>query len=49
MRAISIGWSKLVNDSATLHPSLRKRLLDMRFDVRRCLAIGRAMIRAGVR
>ena len=33
-----------VNDSATLHPSLRKRLLDTRFDVRRCLAIGRAMI-----
>ena len=33
-----------VNDSATLHPSLRKRLLDMRFDVRRCLAIGRAMV-----
>ena len=38
-----------VNDSATLHPSLRKRLLDTRFDVRRCLAIGRTMIRPGVR
>ena len=32
-----------IADSADLHPSLRKRLLDMRFDVRRCLAIGEAM------
>ena len=28
--------------SGTLHPLLRKQLLDMRFDVRRCLAIGAA-------
>ena len=32
-----------VGRSATLHPSLRKRLLNMRFDVRRCLAIGEAI------
>ena len=32
-----------INDSSTLHPSMRKRLLDMRFQVRRCLSIGKAM------
>ena len=31
-----------VSRSDTLHPLLRKRLLDMRFDVKRCLAIGTA-------
>ena len=31
-----------VSQSETLHPLLRKHLLDMRFDVRRCLAIGAA-------
>ena len=31
-----------VSRSDTLHPLLRKRLLDMRFDVTRCLAIGAA-------
>lgn len=31
-----------VSHSETLHPLLRKHLLDMRFDVRRCLAIGAA-------
>ena len=36
---------RAVDESASLHPSLRKRLLDMRFDVRRCLAIGAAMQR----
>jgi aminopeptidase N len=29
-----------ISQGADLHPSLRKALLDMRFDVRRCLAIG---------
>ena len=32
-----------VAGAETLHPSLRKRLLDLRFDVKRCLAIGRTM------
>lgn len=32
-----------VNNSSALHPSMRKRLLDTRFQVRRCLAIGEAM------
>ena len=32
-----------VNRSDTLHPSLRKRLLDMRFEVKRCLAISETM------
>ena len=32
-----------VAQSATLHPSLRKRLLNMRFDVRRCLEVGEAL------
>ena len=32
-----------IADSTALHPTLRKRLLDMRFDVERCLAIGAAM------
>lgn len=31
-----------VSHAETLHPLLRKHLLDMRFDVRRCLAIGAA-------
>ena len=31
-----------VSQSDTLHPLLRKRLLDMRFDVKRCLEIGAA-------
>ena len=32
-----------LNRSESLHPALRKWLLDMRFEVRRCLAIGQAM------
>ncbi|MCY4360822.1 MAG: hypothetical protein OXE42_01355 [Gammaproteobacteria bacterium] len=31
-----------VSHAETLHPLLRKHLLDMRFNVRRCLAIGAA-------
>ncbi|MCY4128749.1 MAG: aminopeptidase N [Gammaproteobacteria bacterium] len=33
----------VVNNGSTLHPSMRKRLLDMRFQVRRCLDIGEAI------
>lgn len=32
-----------VSESTSLHPSMRKRLLDTRFQVRRCLDIGSAM------
>ena len=32
--------NRAITASASLHPSLHKRLLDMRFDVERCLAIG---------
>ena len=32
-----------IGQADTLHPSLRKKLLDLRFDVKRCLAIGQAM------
>lgn len=32
-----------VNNASTLHPSMRKRLLDMRFQVRRCINIGKTM------
>ena len=35
---------RAIDTSASWHPSLRKRLLDMRFDVNRCLAIGRALV-----
>ena len=36
---------RAIDQAASLHPSLHKRLLDMRFDVRRCLAIEAAMHR----
>ena len=32
-----------IGGSGTLHPSLRKQLLDLRFEVRRCLAIGEVL------
>ena len=35
--------NRAIDGSETLHPSLKKSLLDMRFEVRRCLAIGTAM------
>ena len=36
---------RAIDQAASLHPSLHKRLLDMRFDARRCLAIEAAMHR----
>ena len=35
--------AQAISQSESLHPALRKWLLDVRFEVRRCLAIGRAM------
>ena len=32
-----------IEDSGTLHPSLRKQLLNLRFEVKRCLAIGETL------
>lgn len=32
-----------VDSSGTLHPSLKKQLLDLRFEVKRCLAIGESL------
>ena len=35
-----------IDRSETLHPSLKKQLLDLRFEVKRCLAIGEALAAA---